>query len=251
MRHNLRMCQQQPLKTCKRCESTKSIEDFTLARARKDGRNPYCKSCTREIGRAYNATHKEQTAARTKKWREDNLERAKAKDAAWRAANRDKSAAYSAAWRARNPGGQAAADKAWYERNRERKLQSDRVKRLANLDLYLQRERESYARNREARSARGKRWREANKHRVAYHASLRRKAVADRTPSWLTEEDFAAIDRFFYKAARMTQIVGVPYHVDHIVPLRGKLVSGLNVPWNLQVLPATENLKKNNQYAVA
>ena len=52
-----------------------------------------------------------------------------------------------------------------------------------------------------------------------------------------------------YELAQLrTKLFGFSWHVDHIIPLKGKLVSGLHVIENLQVIPGIENIIKKNSY---
>jgi len=68
-----------------------------------------------------------------------------------------------------------------------------------------------------------------------------------RMPSWLTKEQIGNIQKFYTKAKILSKKSGINFEVDHIVPLQGKNVSGLHVPWNLQILTEVENIKKGNR----
>jgi len=74
-----------------------------------------------------------------------------------------------------------------------------------------------------------------------------RTAKADRMPNWLNSGELFEMECVYNYCSALRK-VGFDYHVDHAVPLRGSSVSGLHVPWNLQVLPGRENMSKGNTF---
>ena len=77
----------------------------------------------------------------------------------------------------------------------------------------------------------------------------RQAAKLQRVPKWLTADQIKVMQAFYQIAGMLTRVNGEPWHVDHIIPLQGKSVSGLHVPSNLRVIPGSENVKKSNKYA--
>jgi hypothetical protein len=88
-------------------------------------------------------------------------------------------------------------------------------------------------------------WDRRNHAKVNTKTARRKAKKIQATPFWA---DLEAISSFYAEADRLTRETGIPHHVDHIVPLRHHLVTGLHVPANLRVITAAENLAKGNRF---
>jgi 5-methylcytosine-specific restriction endonuclease McrA len=90
-------------------------------------------------------------------------------------------------------------------------------------------------------------WSKKNKGKCNAYTSKYRAAKLNATPKWLTKFDLAYIKHIYIQAKELERLDGTTYEVDHIIPLQGKTVCGLHVPWNLQILTTIENTKKHNR----
>lgn len=101
--------------------------------------------------------------------------------------------------------------------------------------------------NKESLAIKKREWRLANPGKYAAYCAKRRAVKLQATPLWLTEQQFEEMEFFYIEAARLTKETGISHEVDHIIPLQGKNVRGLHVPWNLQILTKTDNISKGNK----
>lgn len=152
-----------------------------------------------------------------------------------------------------------------YNKTKYEKIKSDPVKLVKERARQLTKQQKAYWKNPEkyrmlvkerrknperkrVENERSLQWKADNPDKVRAlnrkHSPLRRAAKIHRTPKWLTEQDIETMTHLYEVAS----ILGM--HVDHIIPLRGKLVSGLHVPSNLQLLTPEANHVKYNNYEV-
>ena len=91
-------------------------------------------------------------------------------------------------------------------------------------------------------------WNKENRAKILAQTMKTYAKRLQRVPPWLTFEHIVEINTYYIKARKLTKQTGIQHEVDHIVPLRGENVSGLHVPWNLQILTKTENRLKSNKF---
>lgn len=174
-------------------------------------------------------------AARRGLWetyRLENRQGMRDAQARWRAAHPDSSRVKSQEWERAHPERARAFHVRYYKAN------IDKINLRAALHRAKPDVQERYRK-------RYKAWVAKNLNRLAAKATARRALKMKATPKWA---DLSAIQCFYDLVPLVNEETGVSHHVDHIVPLKSALVCGLHCEANLQILPASENLSKNNRW---
>ncbi len=180
--------------------------------------SPGSKTCMKCYARNYYLKNKEKLDAYNRKNYQDNREHYRELSKQYCKNNAVKARAKAKKWREDNPERYKKALKDNYEKTKEKRLKDSSE------------------------------YKKKNAGRVTAWNKKRDLAKIQRTPPWLSEQQLKEIEQVYIESARLTKETGIVYNVDHIVPLQGKLVSGLHVPWNLQILTKKENGSKLNKF---
>ena len=157
-------------------------------------------------------------ALNSAEYRTNNLQACREAVRVWHATHKDSQRIKHREWKRKNRAKCTAATNAWKAKNFEKWQQIN------------------------------KNWKLSNYAKVLADGAAYRAAKLQRTVAWADAKKIKAI---YAKAIAKTKKTGIPHHVDHIVPIKGKLVSGLHVENNLQILKAYDNLSKGVTYEIA
>ena len=128
--------------------------------------------------------------------------------------------------------------KKWSKENKDHLYKYKKQYKTKYQDKYKKYHQEYYQNNKDKKILAGKKYKSSDKGKATL-AALSAKYRANkrnRTPKWANLE---LIKKIYSNCPK-------GYHVDHIIPLNGEIVSGLHVQNNLQYLTASENIKKSN-----
>ena len=155
----------------------------------------------------------------------------------------------------------AEDDRAYYLRNKERIKARTNAYYHANKETALAKQKERYDADKAVVLARNKAWADANRGKMrGYHsnyvkrnrdlwcAQTQKYRAAKKTaiPAWADE---GAIRGVYVLATVWNELWPEdPVHVDHIVPLQSKIVTGLHCEANLKICRAFDNRTKSNKY---
>lgn len=134
----------------------------------------------------------------------------------------------------------------WRASNPETLAETQGRYRQANRARLALAAREHRSNNREQVAARNRRYVIENRAYMRERQSNHRATRLQATPVWFSELDSFVIEQAAELAMMREQATGIPWDVDHMVPLRAREASGLHCAANFQVIPATMNRSKRN-----
>ena len=116
-----------------------------------------------------------------------------------------------------------------------------------NKEEILSKRREEYKKDPEPRRRSSRE--SGRRHKVAkvIRAVIRRNRIRRTQPKW-TLKHAVEIKSIHKERSDLDKKTGLKHHVDHIIPLTSRIVCGLDVPWNLQILTSSENTSKSNKF---
>lgn len=164
--------------------------------------------------------------------------------AVWAKNNKEKIKKASLQWARKNKNKKAE----YYSKNKTKIRQQQQMYRQKNKEKLDYITKQWCIKNPEKRKKIANRYVKNNLAYYAARCAKRRSTKLRATPPWLTKAQHEEIADIYRQAKELEAIFfNRKFHVDHIIPLQGKDVCGLHVPWNLQILTAEENLAKGNK----
>ena len=179
-----------------------------------------------------------------------NIEQAKAYQKKYYENNRDKELARIKEWKILNKEKLKKQAKEYNELNKEKIAKQKKEYYLINKEKIDEKNKKYNIENQKERTIKHLEWRKNNRGKAASIIKKYQANKKQRLPLWLTDFDKLKIKCIYSVAAMLTRENKESWHVDHIIPLQGKLVSGLHVPSNLQFIFAKENISKKNKFEV-
>ena len=211
------------MKLCYTCKIKKAFTEFSKNKTKPDGLQTKCKSCKKEYSKKWYLDNKDHVTEYVKKYREENKEKVRTSQKKYKDTHKEE----MKEWRINFTPRRKEYEKKNHKRIKERtkKYQKDNKEYIGKRAAIWRENHRDYLREC------SKIWSKNNPDKVRKNSAKRRTEKLKRCPNWVNEIELAQVYQNCPKG----------YHVDHIIPLQGKDISGLHVPWNLQYLTPEEN----------
>ncbi len=155
---------------------------------------------------------------------------------------------YNAEWVKRNYELSIKNSREYYYANREKAKASAREHSRKYRKEHPERVRETRRKKLKEIEAYNKAYRQRDYAKVRHNEINSKRRVQNIRTSKFELNNYSNTLKLFKLSNKKTKETGRQHHVDHIVPLQGKFVSGFHVSGNLRVVLADTNLRKNDRY---